>query len=154
MILTSGVSQVISLDAVPSIVWLVFFLACLVVEIISQGLTSIWFCGGSLVSLIVSFFGAPLWLQFILFVVVTVVLFIFTRPIAMRYYNNKLEKTNAEELVGKKVAVTEEVDVAKGTGKVKIGDVEWTAVSDNGDVLAKDTVVTILRIEGVKVIVK
>ena len=82
-------------------IWLIIFVACIVVEIITMGLTTIWFAGGSLVASVAAAIGAPLWLQIVLFVAVSLLLLYFTRPSAVKYYNKDRVKFNAESLVGK-----------------------------------------------------
>lgn len=61
-----------------SIIWLILLAVLLVIEIITLGLTTIWFAGGALVAFLVSIVGGPLWLQILLFIAVSVVLLIFT----------------------------------------------------------------------------
>lgn len=137
-----------------AIIWLVVLLVCLAVEFATLGLTSIWFAGGALLALLVSLVGGPLWLQFELFVVVSVVLLIFTRPIATRYFNKNRAKTNIDSVIGKQAIVTMQIDNIKGTGQIISGGIEWTARSLDGSVIEEGAVVSIEKIEGVKAIVK
>lgn len=137
-----------------AIIWLVILLVCLAVEFATLGLTSIWFAGGALLALLVSLVGGPLWLQFELFVVVSVVLLIFTRPIATRYFNKNRAKTNIDSVIGKQAIVTMQIDNIKGTGQIITGGIEWTARSLDGSVIEEGAVVNIEKIEGVKAIVK
>lgn len=51
------------------IFWLALFVILLIIEIITVGLTTIWFAGGSMAALIVAAVGGPVWLQVILFLV-------------------------------------------------------------------------------------
>ena len=67
------------------IFWLALFVILLIIEIITVGLTTIWFAGGSMAALIVAAVGGPVWLQVILFLVVSFVLLFFTRPWAVKY---------------------------------------------------------------------
>ena len=92
------------------IAWIVVLIVAVVFEIITLGLSSIWFAGGPLVALIVAALGGPLWLQIVLFVVVSVLLLLFTRPIAVKYFNKDRVRTNAESIVGKQGIVLAEVD--------------------------------------------
>ena len=71
------------------IFWLALFVILLIIEIITVGLTTIWFAGGSMAALIVAAVGGPVWLQVILFLVVSFVLLFFTRPWAVKYLNIK-----------------------------------------------------------------
>ena len=92
------------------VTWLIIFAVCLIVEIISLGLTTIWACGGALVAMIIAFFGGSLPLQIVVFLVVTTILFFTTRPIAKKHLDNKLVKTNVESLIGKHVIVSDDID--------------------------------------------
>lgn len=83
------------------------------------------------------------------------VLLIFTRPVAMRYFNKETVQTNANSLIGKKAVVIQEIDNLAQTGQVRINDIEWTARSvDDEAKIEKDTIVEIREIQGVKLIVK
>ena len=135
--------------------WLILLACFLVVEAITVGLTTIWFAGGALVAAIASGAGAGILVQWILFLVISLVLLIFTRPIAMRYLNTNRTRTNAESLIGKEAVVTQTIENLKNQGQVIVGGIEWTArTDDNEKMIEKDTVVEIERIEGVKLIVK
>ena len=80
------------------IIWLVILAVLVVIEIITLGLTTIWFAGGALAALVVSLLGGPVWLQILLFLGVSVVLLIFTRPLAVRYMNKNQQKTNVDSI--------------------------------------------------------
>ena len=91
-------------------IWLIVFVACILIEIITLGLTTIWFAGGALIAAISAALGAPLWLQSILFGAVSLILLFFTRPVAVKYFNKDRVKTNAESLVGRQAIVISEID--------------------------------------------
>ena len=136
-------------------IWLIVFVACIVIEIITMGLTTIWFAGGALVAAISAAVGAPLWLQIVLCVVVSLVLLYFTRPIAVKYFNKDRVKTNAESLVGRQVIVISEIDNLQGIGQVTVGGQEWTArTTEEGITLPVGSVVVIRAISGVKLMVE
>lgn len=137
-----------------SIIWLVVLVACLVVEISTLGLTSIWFAGGALLAMIISLIGGPLWLQVLVFLVASIVLLVFTRPIATKYFNKSRTKTNVDSKIGKQAIVTERIDNLIGEGRIVTDGMEWTARSLDSSVIEEGTVVTIEKIEGVKAIVK
>ncbi len=144
----------LSTTAILIIVWLAIFVVALITELGTQGLTSIWICGGSLVALLVAIFHGPLWLQVALFVVVTVVLLVATRPLAIKHYNNRLIKTNAEDLVGQQAVVTATIQNIEEMGTVKLAGLDWSARSEDGSTIEKGATIEVLRIEGVKLIVK
>ena len=136
-------------------IWLIIFVACIVIEIISMGLTTIWFAGGALIAAVAAALDVPLWVQIVLFVLVSLVLLYFTRPIAVKYFNKDRVKTNAESLVGKQAIVISEIDNLQGIGQVTVEGKEWTArtVTD-GVTLPTGSVVIIRAISGVKLMVE
>ncbi len=137
------------------VIWLVLLVVLIGVEIATMGLTTIWFAGGAFVALIAAALGVPLYIQITLFLAVSVVLLLFTRPVAMRYFNNERIKTNAESLVGKSAVVTTQIDNLKAEGQVVVDGQEWTARSTMDEVcIPKGRVVMICGISGVKLIVE
>lgn len=134
--------------------WLVLFVIFAVLELISLGLTSIWFAVGALAACITSLITDNWMIQAIVFIIVTVAVLIFLRPIAIKYINNRAEKTNIDSLIGKKVKVLEDIDNVNAKGKVFLNGMEWTARSAEGNLIKKDALVEVVEIEGVKVIVK
>ncbi len=137
------------------VIWLVILIVMAIIEVITLGLTTIWFAGGSLVAAVAAVFQAPLWLQITLFFAVSLVLLWFTRPIAVRYFNKDRVRTNIEGMIGQQAVVTSEIDNLEGIGEVKVGGMEWTArTMMNGYKLSVGTVVVIRAVDGVKLIVE
>ncbi|MCR4843127.1 MAG: NfeD family protein [Eubacterium sp.] len=135
--------------------WVVLMVVLLVIEVITMGLTTIWFAGGCLGGFIVSLLGGPMWLQFVVFAVLSLVLLIFTRPVAVKYYNSRRIKTNADYLVGQSAVIIEGIDNLSGKGKAMINGMEWTARSVLDDErIPEGTIVTVKEIQGVKLIVE
>ena len=135
------------------IAWVVVLVVAVVVEIISLGLSSIWFAGGALVALIIAALGGPIWLQVLLFLIVSFLLLIFTRPIAVKYFNKDRVRTNAESIVGKQGIVVSELNNLRGLGQVSVNGQEWSARSaDDDQVIYEGSVVEIVAISGVKLI--
>ena len=136
-----------------SIVWVLIMVVFLVVEAATAGLTCIWFAIGALAALIAALFGAPIWLQLVWFFVVSVVTLYFTRPLVLKYVNSRSQPTNADMVIGKEALVTEAIDNVESAGAVAVGGKVWTARSENGEPIEVGSIVTVLRIEGVKLIV-
>lgn len=140
---------------VEIIFWLILLIVLIVVEVATLGLTTIWFAGGAFIAILASALGAPLYLQITLFLAVSVVLLLFTRPIAVRYFNHDRVKTNAEGLIGKRAVVEEEIDNLRSVGLVSVNGQEWTARSAAEEVrIPKGRMVVICAISGVKLIVE
>lgn len=135
--------------------WLILFVLLIVIEIATLGLTTIWFAAGSLVAFLLSLFDVSLPVQIIVFLVVSVLLFICTRPIAARYFNKDREKTNIEGFIGKKAVVLEPIDNIRGTGHVEFNGMEWSArAGKDTDIYQKDEIVQVIDVQGVKLIVE
>lgn len=138
-----------------AVVWLVLLVAALAIEIWTLGITTIWFAIGALAATIVTLLGFPLWAQNTAFVVISLVLLFFTRPIAVKYFNRDRVRTNAEGLIGKMGIVISEIDNLQGIGQITVGGQEWSARSTNDAVrISVGAVVEITAIQGVKLIVK
>lgn len=137
------------------IFWLVLLILMIVIEVLTLGLTTIWFAGGALVAVIASLLGAPVWLQIILFFAVSLLLLFFTRPVAVKYFNRDRVKTNVEGMVGRQAIVVSEIDNIQGIGQVTVGGQEWTARSSDQKVrIPAGAVVKVVAINGVKLIVR
>lgn len=137
------------------IFWLVLIILSIVIEVFTLGLTSIWFAGGALAALAVAALKLPLAAQIIVFLVVSLLFLYFTRPIAVKYFNNNRKKSNVESLVGRQAIVISEIDNLQGVGQVTVGGQEWSAKSVDDEVRhSVGTVVEIVAIKGVKLVVK
>lgn len=140
---------------VEPIHWLIAFAILLVIEIMTMGLTTIWFAGGTIAGLVVNLLGGNVWVQLTAFLVVSFLLLLFTRPFAVKYVNRDRVKTNVDEIVGETAVVTEPIDNRQGIGQVRIKGLEWTARSVDDEVpIVAGTVVEVRAVEGVKVIVR
>ncbi len=138
-----------------TIVWLVLLVILIVIELITMGLTTIWFAGGALVAALLSIPETPILWQIIAFLAVSLLLLFFTRPVAVRYFNKDRVRTNIESMVGRQAIVISEINNVEGVGQVNTGGMEWSARSSyNNKVLPVGAVVTILGVDGVKLIVE
>lgn len=136
------------------IFWLVLLILCLGVEMATMGLTTIWFAAGSLAAILTAALNAPVIVQVILFLAVSLVLLFFTRPIAVKYFNKDRIRTNVESIVGKQAIVTKAIDNLQGRGSAIVGGQEWSARSAEDVNIPEGTVVTIVAVSGVKLLVK
>ena len=138
-----------------TIYWLAIFVILLIIEIVTIGLTTIWFAGGALAAMAAGLIGFETGIQILVFLVVSVLLLVLTRPIAVKYFNQERQKTNAESLIGQQALVLEDIDTLQAAGLVEVRGQEWSAKTDepNGKI-AKNKVVVIEGIQGVKLIVR
>ena len=141
--------------AMLNLIWLGLFILLLVIEIITVGLTTIWFAAGALAALAANVMGADLIIQIIIFLAVSVVLLIFTRPWAEKHLNRKRVRTNYEREIGKVIRITEKVDNLNQTGKSVVDGQEWTVRSRNdSDIFEAGALARVVAVSGVKLIVE
>ena len=137
-----------------AIIWIALIIIFAVVEIITVGLTSIWFAGGALAAFFMALAGLSFQVQMTVFLAVSFVLLIFTRPFAVKYVNKGTVRTNVDGLVGKKARVLEEIDNGSGSGTAVLNGQEWTARAVRDDlVIHKGETVIVKEIRGVKLMV-
>ena len=108
---------------------------------------------GSLIATIVSLLNGPVWLQVVLFIVVSGALLAMLWPLVRKVLKPKLEATNIDSVLGSTGLVTVAINNVAAEGQVKLGAMEWTARSTSGQVIPKGTLVKVDRIEGVKAFV-
>lgn len=138
-----------------TVIWLGLFVLFLVIEIITMGLTTIWFAGGALVAFLMAVLGLGPAVQIVVFTIVSLALLAVTRPLAMKYFNQERQKTGAELLIGQKALVIEDIDTLAAKGRVEVRGQEWAAKTDAPDgKISKNTVVVVDGIQGVKLIVR
>ena len=111
------------------IFWLALLIVAIVAELLTMGLTTIWFAGGALVAILATALRAPVFIQIILFFLVSLMLLFFTRPVAVKYFNKDRVKTNVESMVGRQAVVISEIDNLQGIGQVAVSGHEWSASS-------------------------
>lgn len=136
-------------------VWLGFTVFFLILEGISVQLTSVWFAFGSIVAMFLAIFHVnSVSVQIIVFLAVSLVTLIATRPLTKKILSKKKQPTNADRNIGQIAVVTEEIENLKDKGAVKVNGVVWTAKNTADDLIPAGEKVRILRIEGVKLIVE
>lgn len=137
------------------IAWLAVIILAGIVEAVVPTLISIWFIPGGLAGLIVSLLGGDLWLQILLFLVISGLSLLCTRPLVKKMQRSKKTPTNVDALIGRIGVVTEEIQNLFGKGRVEVGGNSWSARGEEQDsVLPVGAQVEVLRIEGVKLIVR
>lgn len=141
--------------AMINLIWLGLFILLLVIEVITVGLTTIWFAAGSLAALAANVLGADLFIQINVFLAVSIALLIFTRPWAEKHLNRKRVRTNYERVIGKVIRITEKVDNLNQTGKSVVDGQEWTVRSGkDSDTFEAGELARVAAVSGVKLIVE
>lgn len=136
-----------------SILWLGLFVLFLILEGATAGLVTIWFAAGALASLIAQLFGGPVWLQILLFCVVSAAAILLMRPMAKRLLQRDHQATNADRVLQMVGTVQEEIDNLSAKGLVKVDGKVWTARSLTGEIIPAGTHVQPMSIEGAKLMV-
>ena len=134
-----------------SLIWVSAFLGFLRVECLTVGLVSIWFAVGALGALITSFITESVLIQTIVFVIVSVITLIVTKPLMKKFKVTNFEPTNSDRVIGKVVEVTKEIK-SNEYGEVVVFGTVWLAASDKNHKVGSKVVVQ--KIEGNKLIVK
>ena len=136
-----------------SIIWLVLMVVFLIAEALTVSMISLWFAAGAVVALLLSLLHLQIWLQVLLFFLVSGALLACLRPLFRRHVTPKLTPTNVDAIVGTRCMVTAEIDNVCAAGQVKLNGIEWSARSVTGQIIPEGTLVRVERVEGVKVFV-
>jgi membrane protein implicated in regulation of membrane protease activity len=149
-----GIRDLAFLAAYLPVIWIVVAVILALVEAVTLGLTTIWFAVGAVAAALAALLGANFPVQLAVFLIVSVLSLLFTRPVAVKRLKVGREKNVTEQMEGRQGIVTEAV-VPFGTGLVKVGGVFWTAVGEDPAIgIEKGRTVVAVRIEGVKLVVK
>ena len=136
-----------------AIFWFVLLVGFLLVEAGTVTVVSMWFAAGSLAAMIVSFLSGPLWLQFVIFAVVSALLLWMLRPIIRKHFKPRITATNVDAMIGKIGVTIVPVNNVMAQGKLMVNGMEWSARSTSGEEIPENVQVRIDRVEGVKLYV-
>lgn len=136
------------------LLWLLLAIFLGIIEAVTVDLVAIWFAAGAFVAIIPAFLGFPAWAQLAVFLIVSVVTIIFTRPMASKVLKVRKISTNADRVVGMMGIVTSDVNNVLETGRVSVDGLSWAAVSDDGEPINEGESVLVKSISGVKLIVE
>ncbi|HBV67383.1 MAG TPA: NfeD family protein [Clostridiales bacterium] len=134
--------------------WLIIIVACIIIEASTMGLTTIWFAIGALIAWFVNMVGVGLQTQIVIFLLVSIVCLVLTRPIAVEKLKVGKTKTNLDSLIGETAKVESRINNIDNEGYVKVRGQIWSARSSDDDIIEKDELVVVKEIKGVKLIVK
>lgn len=135
-------------------IWLGITIVAAVVEAAVPALVSIWLVPGGLAALICALAGGAVWLQIALFLALSCLALVFTRPLAKRLQKPEPVGTNADRVLGAQGVVTEDIDNLLAQGRVSVLGNSWAARSARPqEKIPAGEQVTVERIEGVKLIV-
>ena len=136
-------------------IWLAILVFLLFVEGTTLNLVTIWFAGGALAAAIAALLKAETLVQLLIFIVVSLLLLVITRPFVVKFMERNRTKTNVDSLIGRSAVVTEKIDNLAQTGHVMINDIDWMArTSSDGTIIPAGAIVIIEEVKGVRLIVK
>lgn len=129
----------------------IFFIA----EIITTGFLVFWLGIAGLITMCVSFFTDNLTIQGTIFVVLSAILILTTKPFVKKFIHKKEDtlKTNAFSIIGKTAIVIKDIDSINGVGQIKVDGEIWSAEGLDSSNIEKGTKVKVEKINGVKAIV-
>ncbi len=138
------------------LIWAALVVLFVIAEVATVQLVSVWFAAGALVTMIlVYFFDIPILGQLGIFIASSCIFLAITMPFIIAHRKKKgYIPTNSELEIGRTANVIEEIDNDRGTGRVRLGGVDWSAVAEDGSVIPKETVVIVTEVNGAKLTVK
>ena len=135
-------------------VWLVIAVVLGIFEAATVALVSIWFAIGAVAAMVPAYFNAPFWVQILVFILVSALCFVFTRPFFKKIIRVNKQPTNADRLVGQEGVATDDIENIECRGKVFISGLTWSARSETGELIPQGAVVTVKKIEGATLVVE
>lgn len=132
--------------------WAIVFIATLIHEIQSFNLTTIWFCISALVSLVLAIFGVHIVIQVVVFIVLSIILLLATKPLVKKFKSRPTVRTNADRIIGKIAKVTKKIE-KNNYGEIIVDNNYWRAICKDDETYKVGEEVIIKEIEGIKVIV-
>ncbi len=142
------------MDHLNWIFWVAVMVVFAIAEVATVNMVSLWFVGGAAAALVAQLLGGGIWLQVTVFLVVSIALLACLRPFTKKYVTPRKTATNADMAIGRQAYLTETADNLRGTGALKLDGKEWSVRSASGDILPEGTLVTIVKLEGVKLYVE
>lgn len=134
-----------------AIYWFIACLFLIFIEISTVNLVSIWFAIGALFSMILAVFVDNALLQIMVFIVVSIVALLITKPLVNKFKKNDVEPTNVDRVIGKRAEVIKKITPDE-YGEVKVLGTIWTATSDT--ILNVTDKAIVKKIDGVKLVVE
>lgn len=136
-----------------TVMWLGLALILFIIEAATVGMVCMWFGIGAIISMLCSYFITNIYIQWTIFIVVSVIMLVLLRPLAKKAMSNNAESTNVSALIGKTAFLTEEIN-EESYGRVKFGDISWIAVSSQGETIKKGEKVKVVLVKGNKLVVE
>lgn len=136
-----------------TVMWLGLALILFIIEAATVGMVCMWFGIGAIISMLCSYFITNIYIQWTIFIVVSVIMLVLLRPLAKKAMSNNAESTNVSALIGKTAFLTDDIN-EESYGRVKFGDISWIAVSSRGETIKKGEKVKVILVKGNKLVVE
>ena len=134
--------------------WLIVAGLFFVGEIFTLGFLIFWFGIGALFAMIVSFFTTNIIIQTTVFLITSTIFILATKPLVKKFVDVKNTNTNVFSIIGKKALVIKDIDPIHSSGQIKLIGEVWSAETENDEIIKEGSEVEVLKINGVKAIVK
>ena len=134
--------------------WLIVAGLFFVGEIFTLGFLIFWFGIGALFAMIVSFFTTNIIIQTTVFLITSTIFILATKPLVKKFVDVKKTNTNVFSIIGKKALVIKDIDPIHSSGQIKLNGEVWSAETENDEIIKEGSEVEVLKINGLKAIVK
>ncbi len=134
--------------------WLIVAGLFFVGEIFTLGFLIFWFGIGALFAMIVSFFTTNIIIQTTVFLITSTIFILATKPLVKKFVDVKKTNTNVFSIIGKKALVIKDIEPIHSSGQIKLNGEVWSAETENDEIIKEGSEVEVLKINGVKAIVK
>ncbi|MBR2455021.1 MAG: NfeD family protein [Clostridia bacterium] len=140
------------LMANPWAIWIAVGVFFLIVELCTTALVSIWFVPAAIITCLLSFvIKSAIW-QVAIFVLLSAVFMVVFRKIYKKYIKKPVDDVDQnEKLLGKIVTIIDETNAING--RVKLGDIYWKAITENGEIISQNEKAVIKSVQGTTLVV-
>jgi len=134
-----------------SIAWFITFILLFLVEVFTASLVCIWFALGALAAFGTSYLTNLLWVQILVFVVVSLIAYLITNFVLMTFRNRSKSYVTTDTIIGKVGTITKKIKNDE-YGEVEVAGEKFVADSEKEIPIGKK--VRIVKATGTKVIVE
>ncbi len=138
-------------------IWIIIACCLFVFEMATGGFALMAFGLGGLVAAAGAALGLSLAWQIVLFIIVSMLFFIFIRPLLVKWWKQhekSTPQTNAYGLIGRVGKVVETIDHEAKTGRVVLDGDNFMAVTEDDSVIEEGSKVEIVALDSTILIVR
>lgn len=134
-------------------IWVVVAAVFFVGEMLTTSFFLLPFGLGAALAAIIHVLGLPLWTQWVVFIVVSVVAFILLRPFAKRITFKEPQRSGVDRLIGE-VGVVIEVTPQTGVARARVEREEWNIITENGCLPEMGSAIEVIGVDGTNLVVR